>query len=64
MLLDENPVSNEAIALVRDDLRDALHAKAPQGTKALVGGPTALFADINSANNRDLSVILPVRRPP
>ncbi len=26
----------------------------------LVGGTTAIFADINSANNRDLSVILPV----
>ncbi|MCZ7439545.1 MMPL family transporter [Micromonospora sp. WMMC241] len=60
LLLDENPVSNEAITLVRDDLRDALHDKAPSGTKALVGGPTAIFADINSANNRDLSVILPV----
>ncbi|MEV0002266.1 MMPL family transporter [Micromonospora sp. NPDC050980] len=60
LLLDENPVSNEAINLVRDDLRDALHDRAPSGTKALVGGPTAIFADINSANNRDLSVILPV----
>ncbi|MFC0007351.1 MMPL family transporter [Micromonospora siamensis] len=60
LLLNENPVSNEAITLVRDDLRDALHAAAPTGTKALVGGPTAIFADINSANNRDLSVILPV----
>ncbi|MGC5020340.1 MMPL family transporter [Micromonospora sp. DT47] len=60
LLLDENPVSNEAITLVREDLRDALHAAAPPGTRAVVGGPTAIFADINSANNRDLSVILPV----
>ncbi|MGN9915369.1 MMPL family transporter [Micromonospora palomenae] len=60
LLLDENPVSNEAITLVRDDLRDDLHAAAPPGTRAVVGGPTAIFADINSANNRDLSVILPV----
>ncbi|RKN49580.1 MMPL family transporter [Micromonospora endolithica] len=60
LLLDENPVSNEAIMLVRDDLRDAVHAAAPPGTRALVGGTTAIFADINSANNRDLSVILPV----
>ncbi|MGC1210126.1 MAG: MMPL family transporter, partial [Micromonospora sp.] len=60
LLLNENPVSNEAITLVREDLRDALHAAAPDGTRALVGGPTAIFADINSANNRDLSVILPV----
>ncbi|MET8308428.1 MMPL family transporter [Micromonospora sp. NPDC005173] len=60
LLLDENPVSNEAITLVREDLRDAVHAAAPPGTRALVGGTTAIFADINSANNRDLSVILPV----
>jgi RND superfamily putative drug exporter len=59
LLLDENPVSNEAIALVRTDLRDALHAAAPPGTRAVVGGTTAIFADINTANNRDLSVILP-----
>ncbi|MFF4891922.1 MMPL family transporter [Micromonospora chersina] len=60
LLLNENPVSNEAITLVRDDLRDAVHEAAPPGTRALVGGTTAIFADINSANNRDLSVILPV----
>lgn len=60
LLLNENPVSNEAITLVREDLRDDLHRAAPPGTRALVGGPTAIFADINSANNRDLSVILPV----
>jgi putative drug exporter of the RND superfamily len=60
VLLNINPVSNEAIELVRDDLRDYLHARAPAGTRALVGGTTAVFADINSANNRDLSVILPV----
>jgi RND superfamily putative drug exporter len=59
LLLTENPVSNEAITLVREDLRDALHAAAPPGTRAVVGGTTAIFADINSANNRDLSVILP-----
>ena len=59
LLLDVNPVTNEAIELVRDDLRDELHRAAPAGTKALVGGTTAIFADINSANNRDLSVILP-----
>jgi len=60
LLLSENPVSNEAITLVRDDLRKTVHAAAPEGTRALIGGTTAIFADINSANNRDLSVILPV----
>jgi RND superfamily putative drug exporter len=60
LLLNVNPSSNEAIELVRDDLRDWVHDNAPEGTKGLVGGITAVFADINSANNRDLSVILPV----
>ena len=60
VLLDGNPVSNEAISLVRDSLRTDLHNAAPPGTRVLVGGTTAIFADINSANNRDLSVILPV----
>jgi RND superfamily putative drug exporter len=60
LFLSENPVSNEAITLVRGELRDALHAVAPPGTRAVVGGTTAIFADINTANNRDLSVILPV----
>jgi putative drug exporter of the RND superfamily len=60
LLLTGNPVSNEAITMVRDRLRAQLHAAAPPGTRVLVGGITAIFADINSANDRDLSVILPV----
>jgi RND superfamily putative drug exporter len=59
LLLSKNPVSNEAITLVKGDLRSALHAAAPHGTRAVVGGTTAIYADINTANNRDLSVILP-----
>jgi len=55
-----NPASNGAITLVHDHLRDDLHAIAPPGTRVLVGGTTAIYADINSANNRDLSAILPV----
>ena len=60
VLLNTNPVSNEAIALMRTHLRGDLHAVAPPGTKVLVGGTTSIYADINSANNRDLSLILPV----
>jgi RND superfamily putative drug exporter len=60
LLLNVNPTSNDAITLVHDHLRGDLHAIAPPGTRVLVGGTTAIFADINSANNRDLSVILPV----
>ncbi|HKT05502.1 MAG TPA: MMPL family transporter, partial [Rugosimonospora sp.] len=60
VLLTGNPASNEEIAALRDHIRADLHAAAPPGTTVLIGGTTAIFADINSANNRDLSVILPV----
>ncbi|MGI8330626.1 MMPL family transporter [Actinomadura scrupuli] len=60
LVLKQNPNSNEAIRLVKGPLRDYVHKNAPPGTKALVGGQTAAFADINVINNRDLSVILPV----
>jgi RND superfamily putative drug exporter len=60
LLLKENPMSNEAISLVKDDLAPAVHKAAPDGVRAYVGGQTAIFADINTINNRDLSVILPV----
>ncbi|GGQ21942.1 RND superfamily putative drug exporter [Actinomadura coerulea] len=60
LVLKLNPASNKAISLVKDDLAPAVHKAAPEGTRAYVGGPTAIFSDINAVNNRDLSVILPV----
>jgi RND superfamily putative drug exporter len=60
LLLKSNPMSNESISLVKDDLTPAVHEAAPEGTRTYVGGQTAIFADINTINNRDLSVILPV----
>jgi putative drug exporter of the RND superfamily len=60
LVLKKNPVSNESISLVKDDLAPAVHKIEPDGTRAYVGGQTAIFADINAVNNRDLSVILPV----
>ncbi|GLY73377.1 MMPL family transporter [Actinoallomurus iriomotensis] len=60
VILKLNPNSNEAIDLVKGPLRDTVHRNAPPGTKVLVGGTTAVFADINAVSSRDLSVILPV----
>lgn len=60
LVLKTNPASNKSISLVKDELAPAVHKAAPQGTRAYVGGQTAIFADINTVNNRDLSVILPV----
>ncbi|WP_308286890.1 MMPL family transporter [Actinomadura parmotrematis] len=58
--LKDNPNSSESISLVKGPFRDYVHEGAPAGAKVLVGGQTAVFADINTINNRDLSVILPV----
>ncbi len=60
LVLKDNPNSNEAITLVKGDLRTYVHGHTPPGTTSLVGGQTAAFADINHVMDRDLSVILPV----
>lgn len=60
VVLNDPPYSNEALDLVDGRLKDVAHDSAPQGSEALVGGTTSAFADIRSANNRDLSVIFPV----
>ncbi|MBO9532144.1 MAG: MMPL family transporter [Solirubrobacteraceae bacterium] len=55
--LDEDPYSTEA-----EDLIPAVRAAARQsgGPGTLVGGDTAINADLASANSRDLKVIIPV----
>ncbi|MEU8801418.1 MMPL family transporter [Spirillospora sp. NPDC048819] len=60
LVLNGNPVNNESINLVKNDLGPAVHDIAPEGTEVFVGGETAIYSDINKVVNRDLSVILPV----
>lgn len=60
LLLEHSPYSNEALDVAGDSLRDAAHAAAPEGTTALVGGASSIFADVRDANARDLRVIFPV----
>ena len=57
--LSDNPESSQAMDTVKQ-LRDVAHAAAPEGTKALVGGETAIYVDINKAINHDYSVVFPV----
>lgn len=59
LLLQSSPYANDALDAMAP-LRDAAHKVAPPGTEVLVGGPTAAYADIRDANNRDLRVIFPV----
>jgi RND superfamily putative drug exporter len=58
--LSYNPDSTAAVNVLKDGLRPAAHAAAPPGTYALVGGTTAVFADIQRAVNHDYLVVFPV----
>ncbi|GIF52196.1 RND superfamily putative drug exporter [Asanoa ferruginea] len=60
VLLAGSPYSNDSLALAGGELRDVAHAAAPPGTQAYVGGMSSIFADVKSANDRDLRVIFPV----
>lgn len=60
VVLADPPASEKALGTIKDELRPAAHADAPPGTKALVGGITAVYVDINKAVDRDYSVVFPV----
>ncbi|MFI6644262.1 MMPL family transporter [Streptomyces sp. NPDC050504] len=60
VVLADPPASDAARETVADELRPAAHGAAPEGTKALVGGITAVYVDINKAVDRDYSVVFPV----
>lgn len=60
LLLDTRPYTSEALDLAGDSLRTVAHERTPEGTTALVGGSSSVFADVRSATNRDLLVIFPV----
>jgi putative drug exporter of the RND superfamily len=62
LLLNEGAYSKAALALTGagGELRTVAHQAAPPGSTALVGGISSAFADISTANNRDLRVIFPV----
>jgi RND superfamily putative drug exporter len=58
--LSYNPDSTTAVNVLKNQLRPDAHAAAPAGTFALVGGTTAVFADIQRAVNHDYAVVFPV----
>jgi RND superfamily putative drug exporter len=58
--LSYNPDSTTAVNVLKNQLRPDAHAAAPSGTYALVGGTTAVFADIQRAVNHDYAVVFPV----
>ena len=58
--LSHDPQSTTAVNTVKNGLRPQAHAAAPTGTYALVGGTTAVFADIQAATNHDYALVFPV----
>ncbi|MDN4162454.1 MMPL family transporter [Nocardioides abyssi] len=60
MVLDNDPVSDEALQDVKGPIRDRAHEVAPEGTEAFVGGTPGIFADLQDAMVRDYKVVFPV----
>jgi putative drug exporter of the RND superfamily len=58
--LTHDPASTAAVNAVKGPLRAGAHSAAPVGTYALVGGTTAVFADIQRAVNHDYAVVFTV----
>jgi putative drug exporter of the RND superfamily len=58
--LSSDPESTTAVNTLKNKLRPQAHAAAPPGTYALVGGTTAVFADIQAAMNHDYAIVFPV----
>jgi putative drug exporter of the RND superfamily len=60
IVLDSDPVSDQALNDVKGPIREAAHEAAPDGTEAFVGGTPGIFADLQSAMARDYKVVFPV----
>ena len=60
VVLDSDPVSDQALEDVKGPIRDQAHDAAPEGTEAFVGGTPGIFADLQSAMARDYKVVFPV----
>jgi RND superfamily putative drug exporter len=58
--LRHGPVSEAAMTIAGGPLRDAARDAAPAGATTMVGGTSAVYADIADAVDRDMRVILPV----
>jgi RND superfamily putative drug exporter len=57
--LANDPASNSALATVAGPLREVAHGSGA-GEEVLVGGETALVADLRDTVNRDMSIVFPV----
>ena len=60
MQLKYDPQSTQAVNVLKGSIAPGAHAAAPRGTYALVGGTTAVYADLGHAINHDYMVVFPV----
>jgi RND superfamily putative drug exporter len=58
--LSYDPQSTAAINVLKNSIRPGAHGAAPPGAYALVGGTTAVYADIQRAIDHDYTVVFPV----
>jgi RND superfamily putative drug exporter len=58
--LKAGPVTKAAMDTVRGPVRDALRAGTPAGAQTMVGGTSAVYADVSDSVSRDMRVIFPV----
>jgi RND superfamily putative drug exporter len=58
--LAAGPLTKTAMDVVRGPLRQSARAGAPEGTTTLVGGTSAIYADVSDAVERDMRIIFPV----
>jgi RND superfamily putative drug exporter len=60
LTLSYDPASTQAVGVMKSSIMPGAHAAAPHGTYALIGGTTAVYADIQRAVNHDYAVVFPV----
>jgi RND superfamily putative drug exporter len=58
--LKDGPLTKAAMDVVRGPLRDAAHGAAPVGATTMVGGTSAIYADVSDSVAHDMRVIFPV----
>ncbi|MEU1671918.1 MMPL family transporter [Streptomyces roseifaciens] len=60
VVLKYRPTEDKAIDLAGGTLRTTAHKAAPDGTKAYVGGTSAVLADVEKAVSHDYKLVFPI----
>ena len=60
MALADGPFTKGSMDLVRGPIRQVAREAAPDGTTAMVGGTSAIFADVSDSVERDMALIFPI----